>query len=79
MMNSPISALRVALGSGQDGHNQHPAPAPTSITPLKSLVASILPLCVSVSFILLPIPLSRTDFHQELPRVVLADVRKSSS
>lgn len=31
----------------------------------------IFPLCLSVSFILLPIPLSRTDFHQKLPRVVL--------
>lgn len=73
MMSSHFSALRVALGSGQGGHNQYPAPASTSTSPVESLVASSLPLCLSVSFILLPIPSSRTDFHQKkkLPRVVL--------
>lgn len=36
MMNSHFSGLRVALGSGLGGHNQDPAPASTSKTPVKS-------------------------------------------
>lgn len=79
--HNELSFLSTEHGSGVRIGSTQPTSCPSFYikNSCQKLVTSILPPCLSVSFILLPIPFSRADFHQKTPQSGLADVRKPSS